>query len=309
MDFSFLRALGYSKDDFQLNAPLAPLTWFKTGGSASCLLQPKDTKRLSELLVHCSYEEIPVFFLGGGSNLLVSDQGFRGLVISTRNLAPETITIDAEKYEHTFSAGLQVNDVVRICCEHNQAGMQDFYGLPGTVGGAAYMNARCYDAEWSQIFVRAKVLLPNGQRRTVYKDNNQWDYKVSPFQSLGGLIEEVTVRLTPGPGSEELLNIGRSRYSDREAKGHFRAPCAGSVFKNNRDFGQPTGKIIDGLGLRGFAMGGAQVSPDHANIIINKGDASARNIYDLIIYIQDKVKNAYGYVLDPEIVFLGDFSK
>ena len=307
MDFSFLRALDYTDQDFWVNAPLAPLTWFKVGGPAACLLQPKNTARLPELLVHCSYEEIPIFFLGDGSNLLVSDSGFPGLVISTRSLAPQEVTINSEKYEHTFSAGSLVNDVVRVCCEHNHAGLQDFYGLPGTVGGAAFMNARCYEAEWSQIFVRAKVLLPNGQVRTVHKDSSQWDYKVSPFQGLGCLIEEVTVRLSEGPGSKELMNIARARYSDREAKGHFRAPCAGSMFKNNREFGQPSGKIIDSLGLRGFAVGGARVSPDHANIIINGGDATAKNIYDLTMHVQQKVKDAYGYHLEPEVVFLGNF--
>lgn len=308
MDFSFLQTFGFAADEITLSASLAERTWFKTGGVAECLLEPKKSIRLPELLAYCHDNEIPVFFLGDGSNLLVSDHGFPGLMISLKSLVPSSFCIDSRSYEHTLPAGMLVGDVVPLFCQRNQMGLQDFFGLPGTVGGAAFMNARCYDAEWSQIFLRASVILPNGERKIVEKDSSDWGYKRSPFQTPGLLIESVTVHLNEGPGASQLEEIAQARFHDREKKGHFKAPCAGSTFKNNREFGQPSGKIIDSLGLRGYRIGGAQVSPHHANILINAGNAQAQHIYDLAMHIQQKVKEAYGYYLEPEVVFLGKFA-
>lgn len=307
MDFEFLKQIGYTDHEIVFNAPLAERTWFKTGGSAACLLQPKQAQSLPQVLAECHVRQIPVFFLGDGSNLLVSDHGFNGLVIATRSVVPQTFSIHTEQREHELPSGLLVSDMVQIFCRHNQAGVQDFFGMPGTIGGATFMNARCYETEWSHVFVRAKVILPDGRLRIIEKNDADWTYKQSPFQNLGGLIESVTIRLSDGPSGEELWRVAQDRYQDREQKGHFVAPCAGSTFKNNRAFGQPSGKIIDSLGLRGHRIGGAQVSPHHANILINTGDALSQHIYDLAMHVQHQVKTAYGYELEPEVVFLGKF--
>ncbi|MCQ2604889.1 MAG: UDP-N-acetylmuramate dehydrogenase, partial [Spirochaetia bacterium] len=176
-------------------------------------------------------------------------------------------------------------------------------GLPGTVGGALYMNARCYGQSISDVLAETYYLDRAGKYACLRTSSSDFDYKISPFQKNGGIILEAVFSLETG--NSEVIKIEMEKYrKDRIGKGHFEYPCAGSVFKNDRNFGEPTGKIIDSLGLRGYSIGGAKVSEHHANIIVNAGNATAADIKALVSYVADRVHEAYGYTLEREIIYV-----
>lgn len=250
-------------------------------------------------------EGIPVFIVGGGANLLVSDKGIRGAVIDTNGLAeawPSGLSM-------VVQAGIRIDRLAEEYLARGMEGMENFYGMPGTLGGALFMNARCYEKDISEI-VEGFTLLDVGDRLEYFvNDASLWAYKSSPFQKGGRYAGRyiVSVRLKVSPGKPEALaSIMRARRMDRVAKGHYRFPSAGSMFRNNRNFGKPTGVIIDSLGLRGMRMGDAQIAPWHGNIFINRGTASASDMLRLIALAQERVKSAYGFQLEPEVLFVGE---
>jgi UDP-N-acetylmuramate dehydrogenase len=181
--------------------------------------------------------------------------------------------------------------------------------MPGTVGGALWMNARCYGKETGDIAAEAEILDTSGVDgaiRRVPCNKEDFSYKKSPFQGRNALILSVLFRTRSRPAPEILAEMASYR-ADRERKGHYRFPSAGSAFKNNRAFGAPTGKIIDGLGLRGLRSGGAQVAPWHGNLIINTGNASSQDIRALMDEVAARVLAAKGFALESEIILAGDW--
>jgi UDP-N-acetylmuramate dehydrogenase len=168
------------------------------------------------------------------------------------------------------------------------------------------MNARCYERSVSDILIEAEILDETRRRVRLPRARGDFAYKKSPFQNRDILILSGTFALEPRSG-EDIRQEAADHRRDREAKGHYRFPSAGSVFKNNRNFGKPAGKIIDELGLRGLRIGGAQVAPWHGNIIINTGDARAADIRSLVYEVAARVKAARGFNLEPEIIFAGDW--
>jgi UDP-N-acetylmuramate dehydrogenase len=306
ISWQFLYDIGISTDSISFDAPFGTLTWFKTGGTAKALLRLTNTSLIPAILQGCHQRNIPVFFWGDGSNLLVSDSGFDGLVIDTKTLLPQ-LDYNIDTGLCRLSSGLLVKDVVMLICDQGLQGLEYFYGLPGTVGGAVFMNARCYDHEWSDIFVRASIIYHTGQSSIITYDAKNWSYKKSPFQEANALIEWVEVQLIPGADKSKLRDTALICYQDRESKGHFRAPCAGSFFKNNRSFGHPTGKLIENMGLKGYSFGGAQVAPWHGNILINANQATATDIYQLCHIIQERAQAHYQHQFEPEVIFLGNF--
>jgi UDP-N-acetylmuramate dehydrogenase len=194
--------------------------------------------------------------------------------------------------------------------------------MPGSIGGALWMNARCYGKSVSDVLVETEILdfspgpkhaaRRNGgtdsapERRLIPFNAADFGYKKSPFQGRDVLILSGRFEFRPRPEAEIRREM-EERRRDREEKGHYRYPSAGSVFKNNREFGKPTGKIIDELGLRGLASGGSQVAPFHGNIIINKGNATSSDIRSLIDEVAARVRAATGFILEPEILFAGDW--
>jgi UDP-N-acetylmuramate dehydrogenase len=189
-------------------------------------------------------------------------------------------------------------------------GFADFYGMPGELGGSLFMNARCYEAEMSELVSEIRYLDATGGLAILGKEEGDWGYKRSPFQAggraSGGLILGASFELAPAD-RPSLASRMAERRRDREAKGHYRLPSAGSVFKNDRAFGRPTGKILDELGLRGKRIGDALVSPWHANIFVNAGRARASDMRRLIDLARDEARRGFGFELEPEVVFVGDF--
>jgi UDP-N-acetylmuramate dehydrogenase len=284
--------------------PLAAHCTFRIGGPADILARPRDAAGLRRLLAWARGESVPVFILGGGANLLVSDKGIRGLVVDMGGLS----SCQVRAVDHTMEAGagLAVSDAAEFAAGAGLGGLDFIYAMPGSVGGAVYMNARCYGSEIGDVLESVDYLDSQLEPHTMVPERASFQYKDTPFQKNPWIITAARFRLAPADPAA-LLERMASLKADREAKGHFAAPCAGSVFKNNHAFGQPSGKIIDSLGLRGLRVGGAQVSPGHANIFINACGASAADMKALIDQVHDRVLAELGYDLEPEVVLAGDW--
>jgi UDP-N-acetylmuramate dehydrogenase len=179
--------------------------------------------------------------------------------------------------------------------------------MPGTVGGAVWMNARCYSRSVSDVLAEVEVAAADGSLRLQLPRPEQFDYKISPFQTMDALILRASFRLQKGE-PRTIRAAMQANRADREAKGHFLWPCAGSVWKNDRSFGEPTGRILDSLGCKGLRVGDAAVSDRHANIVVNLGQATAAQVLELMRIVEARVFENRGYRLEREVLTVGDFS-
>lgn len=281
---------------------MAGHTTFRVGGPADLFARPASARDVATLLRWAAEAAVPWFTLGGGSNILVADRGVRGLVIDTTALGG--CTVEGERV--TAGAGAPISEVAACAAEAGLEGLDFIYAMPGSTGGAVWMNARCYGGEIVDALERVELVEPDGSRGSYEPRSEDFGYKRSPFMNRPAIMTSVSFRLRPGK-PESLWQSMREHEADRRAKGHFAAPCAGSVFKNNRAFGNPSGVIIDSLGLRGFAIGGAKVSDLHANIIVNTGSATAAEIRAVIEYVQAQVKDRLGHELEREVLYVGDW--
>jgi UDP-N-acetylmuramate dehydrogenase len=284
--------------------PLSRHTTFRIGGPADLFLTPETPEDLQAVLIRLNRLKIPFFIFGGGANILVSDSGVRGAAVCLSRMRGMVFHRDSVE----ITAGHDISEAARETAARGLSGLHVFAGMPGSTGGAVWMNARCYDGEIAPLLMWADTYSPEGQAERYIMNPDHWRYKHSPFQNSGKVIARACFRLeTRDPGNllEETDRIRR----DREDKGHYRAPCAGSLFKNNRDFGEPSGKIIDKAGLRGLRVGDAAVSDWHANIFINRGNASARDMRTLIETVKERVRLETGFILEPEVVFAGDWEE
>ncbi len=291
--------------------PMKYHTTFRIGGPADLYIVPRSLKALTHTLVALKATHIHIFLLGGGANILVSDRGIRGAVIDTKLIA--AIQPAGAKGPATLlraECGAQMSTVCEEALARGLSGLENFYGMPGSVGGAVYMNARCYEEDISSRIESIEYIDARGDLHSAHASSLSWTYKRSPFMSGGSLagctVGAATFLLTP----DDQLKIAarmRERLTDRMRKHHFDAPSAGSMFKNNREFGKPTGKILHQLGLRGYRIGDAAISRWHANIFINLGNASAKDMRALIQHAQALALAATGYRLEPEVLFVGEF--
>jgi len=305
------------RDIIQKNVKISSFTSFKIGGNADIYIAPSSLEELKAALAFIQEEHIPAILLGGGSNLLIPDEGIRGAVIHTSRLNKILLVESTGKLFVQVEAGALMQDLTEFCAEHGLTGLEDFAGLPGTVGGAVFMNARCYEKSISDVLVSVSALYFSEKGYILQEYNcrkKDWSYKQSPFQPSNKRYaaidgnRSVIVSATFGVEQGDAILIRKimeSRIADRTAKGHFKLPSAGSVFKNNHTFGKPSGQLIDEAGLRGLRIGDAQVAPWHGNFIVNAGSATAREVAELIAAIQKRVKDKTGFELEPEIIFAG----
>lgn len=299
--------------------PLAPRTTMQVGGPAAALAVPADGASAAYAAACACRAGLPLFILGGGSNIIVRDEGLDALVISLERL-------DGISYADgllTAGAGAKFDAITAFCASHCLKGLSSFAGLPGTAGGAAFMNARCYGVSAGDLIQSVSYVDLDGlseEKRDftdftlanfvkVYHNvQGTWAYKESPFQTFRSLILDVTFcveALAQDAAGERLIRTENEGYvADRQSRGHFRAPSAGSVFKNDRRFGKPSGQLIDEAGLKGLAVGGAQIAPWHGNFIINTGSARAGDIRALVERAQAAVRERTGFVLEPEVIFV-----
>jgi UDP-N-acetylmuramate dehydrogenase len=292
--------------DYRFDEPMSGHTSFKAGGPADLWLRPRGAlfPRFAELLFRRAEERgFPVFVLGGGANVLVSDRGIRGIVLDTGGWAG----VREEKGALYVKSGTSVRDMTEFSAGRNLSGLEFLAGMPGTLGGALWMNARCYEKSLSDILIETEVLEPGeGAVRRIGRGPGDFGYKKSPFQNRRTLILGAVLAAAEGDG-RKIREEMEEHLRDRERKGHYRCPSAGSVFKNDRSFGKPAGQIIDELGLRGLRLGNAQVAPWHGNIIINLGGARAADIRSLTELVAARVKAGKGIALEREILFAGDW--
>ena len=292
--------------DIRYDEPMCDHTTFKVGGSADCLIRPYGENFSSfctSLFKRVKEAQIPIFILGGGADIVVSDNGIRGIVLDTG--AYRGVALSQEGL--IVKSGTTMDEAAESVAGFGLSGLEFLAGMPGTIGGAVYMNARCFGVEISDVLAWTEILNfaePAVKKITANKED--FGYKRSPFQEKDNLILRACFKLNPGD-KDSINNKMNTNKKERQDKGHYLFPCAGSAFKNNRDFGKPSGLIIDELGLKGFSIGGAQIAPFHGNFIINTGNASAKDIRALIDEVSAKVKTATGFILEPEILFVGEW--
>jgi UDP-N-acetylmuramate dehydrogenase len=311
--------------------PMYRHTTFKAGGPADLWVRPgRDIfpEYAAALLKAAGGAEVPVFILGAGANILVSDRGIRGITLDTaswRGIGKREDRGTPQEARAGFSvrvcSGTSVDGLVDRLMIRGLSGLEFLAGMPGLVGGALWMNARCYGKSVSDVLLETEIIDYNYSynyrkpENTPEALNRIWvpfsagdfGYKKSPFQNRKALILSARFAVSFRNASEIRKEVMEHRR-DREEKGHYRYPSAGSAFKNNRAFGAPTGKIIDDLGLRGLRSGGAQVAPWHGNIFINTGHASAADIRSLMDEVRRRVKEEKGFDLESEVIFAGDWS-
>ncbi len=283
---------------------LAEYTTFRLGGEAEFFVEVRSDEELLQWYTFIRERELPFLVLGGGANLLIHDRGVEGVTLFLGGLNRIERKKEGGQEFLIAEAGASVKDCSERASEWGLGGLDFIYGMPGTIGGAVYMNARCYGSEISDIFAWADYLTPEGRGERLSFDRSDWEYKKSPFQRSGSIITRVALRLS-AKDPIQIRQTMEKNLRDREAKGHFLFPCGGSFFKNNRDFGEPSGVLIDRCGWRGSRLGGAGVLKEHANFLINLNKARAIEVDELATKIEKDVKNRFGFELEREVQLIG----
>ena len=307
--------LKVAKIPFSENEPLAPKSTFRIGGNARLFITPQNSEQFESALSAVRNADIPFFIIGGASNLVFPDGTYQGAIISTQALKEIYYSSDETTEDGsllvTCQTGTPIAAFVDFCTKKNLTGAEQFAGLPGSVGGALYMNARCSERSISDIFYSADYFEFQGKNplhKTISFNPSDWDYKKSPFQNKEEpkFITSATFRLKAASAQEQKRIVAdcKKYIAERVAKGHFKYPSAGSVFKNNHAFGAPSGKLIDQCGLKGLKIGGAQIAPFHGNFIINTGNATSSDVKALVQRAKDAVKEKFGFNLECEIIFV-----
>lgn len=279
------------------NEPMKGHTTFRIGGNADVLVIPESVEQLKAILDFGKTKSIPVTIIGNGSDLLVSDEGIRGIVIKTMGMSE--ITSDGNVI--TAGAGALLSKTASYALSLGLTGMEFAHGIPGTVGGGVYMNAGAYGGELKDIIVKTTYLDVDGQVKTC--TDHEFGYRKSIYSRCNDrIVLSATFQLQPGDKTAieaRMTELAQARRS----KQPIEMPSAGSVFK--RPEGYFAGKLVEDCGLRGFAIGGAQVSEKHCGFIVNKGGATAKDVLDLIEHIQNEVYNKFSVKLETEVKYIG----
>ncbi len=298
-DLQIIRDLsGVHGFDYIENEPLKKHTTFKIGGNAQMFVSVYNTDQLAAVLKAVKQNNIPLFIIGKGSNLLISDSGMQGVVLSL-----EGDFKDISIKENTITAGAGVN-LAKLCTyalSHSLSGLEFAYGIPGSVGGAAFMNAGAYDGEMKDVMVSVTHITPDGVVETLPADKLDLSYRHSVYKTNNNIILYVTVELKKADADDIKAKMD-DFMNRRKTKQPLEYPSAGSVFK--RPVGNFAGTLIEKCGLKGKTIGGAQVSQKHAGFIINVGDATCEDVLNLIRFVQDTVKTETGYILEREIIHI-----
>jgi len=288
------------EENIHMHEPMAGHTTFRIGGPADCFIQLESEEQLKKVQHYLSLVEEPYFILGNGSNLLVSDKGYRGVILQIGSKMSE---IRVEGCTITAQAGALLSQVTKTACEHALTGLEFASGIPGTVGGGVVMNAGAYGGEMSQVVTLVKVVSREGETLTLDNGTMEFAYRYSTIKDHPFTVTEVTFQLSPGD-REQISAKMEELAAKRREKQPLDYPSAGSAFK--RPEGYYAGQLIMDSGMRGFQIGGAKVSDKHCGFIINTGKASQQDVSDVIAEIRARVKERFNVELEPEVVFLGD---
>ena len=289
----------YLEDEIMINEDMKNHIYFKVGGPADIFLTPKSIEQLSETVKICKQNNIPYLIIGNGSNLLVKDGGIRGVVIALTKLDKLQSKGNFIKAE----AGVLLKDVSDRAVENSLTGFEFASGIPGSVGGAVFMNAGAYDGEIKNVILEAEVLDEEGNVIVLNRDELELGYRTSRVMKDNLVVLSAIFQLEIGE-KEAIQSRVDELTAKREEKQPLEYPSAGSTFK--RPEGYFAGKLIQDAGLKGYSVGGAAVSEKHSGFVINKGGATAKDILELIKYIQDEVYKQFGVELHTEVRILGE---
>ena len=283
-----------------MEEPMKKHTTFRVGGPADVLVQPDETA-LAAILALCRQYHVSYSFIGNGSNLLVGDKGIRGVVIE---MTDPMGNIEVDGTQITAQAGAMLSKIANTAASNGLGGMEFAAGIPGSVGGAVVMNAGAYGGEMKDIIERVYVLDENGAQLELDRDALDLGYRHSCIPDKKYIVTKVVLELVPRDEAE-IRSEMKELNEKRAEKQPLQYPSAGSTFK--RPEGYFAGKLIMDAGLRGYQVGGAQVSEKHCGFVINKGDATAADICQLMRDVADKVQAQFGVVLEPEVKMIGEF--
>ncbi len=298
---------GLNIPNLQTNVLLAPFTTYQIGGPADYFVIVANKQELVQAVVQARKNNIPYFILGTGANILFGDKGFRGLVIKNE---ADNIRIDGNSV--TAESGATVADLIKLTAQHGLSGLEHFVGIPSTVGGAVWQNLHFLAPDrQSTLFIESilesgEILDEENNIHVVAKDFFKFGYDYSILHDRDLLVTEATFNLVSKPESEiraqAEINLA---WRNEKQPSVIDFPSCGSVFKKIADIG--AGRLIDQVGLKGFRIGGAEISQHHANFIVNVGGATASDILSIIKKVQETVKEKLGYELETEISFIGEF--
>ena len=291
---------GCTQRPLLLAEPMTKHTSFHIGGPAELMAQPQSEAELQSLLLKAAEAAVPVTLVGNGSNLLVRDKGIRGLVIKLGSMLRD---IKVSGNVLTFGSGVSLAQASKKAAELGLSGMEFAVGIPGSIGGAVYMNAGAYDGEMSKVVKSVRVMNAAGEVSELSAGELDFGYRHSALQGSGKIVTSVTVELAAG--DKQAIAEKMADFSNRRiTKQPLELPSAGSMFK--RPPGYFAGTLIDQTGLKGYTVGGAQVSTKHAGFVVNIGGATAADVLQLISDVQAKVFAAHGVHLEPEVLVLGE---
>ena len=298
MEFYKLLGEFYNEEDITVDSPMSEHIYFRVGGPADILVTPVNEEQVVNTLKLCREYNVPYFILGNGSNILVKDGGISGVVIKFNKL--KKITTEGNCV--TAQSGALLKDVSKAALENNLRGFEFACGIPGSIGGAVFMNAGAYDGEMAHVIKSARVIDENCNIKNLTKEELELGYRSSIVMKKGYVVIEATVELESG----EYASI-KDKIDDltnrRESKQPLEYPSAGSTFK--RPEGYFAGKLIQDSGLKGFSIGGAAVSEKHSGFVINKGGATAKDVLDVIAHVQKTVKENFDVELHTEVRIIG----
>ena len=296
----WIRKLG-EQVEILVAEPMKNHTTFRIGGPADALALPKTPEEVAEVVRFCHEHAQSYYVLGNGSNLLVSDEGYRGLVLQLyRNF--NDIQVNGETI--TVQSGAMLAAVARTAYQTGLTGLEFASGIPGTIGGAVVMNAGAYGGEMKNVLKEVTVLTKEGEVLVIPAKALELGYRTSVIPKNGWIVLGAVLQLKKGD-QEQILARMEELKEQRITKQPLDLPSAGSTFK--RPEGYFAGKLIMDAGLRGFTVGGAQVSEKHCGFVVNRGDATAADVWELICEVKRRVKEMTGVELEPEVKLLGDF--
>lgn len=287
------------EENICLQEPMAGHTTFRIGGPADCLVELESEEQLIRVQNYLNKIELPYFILGNGSNLLVSDEGYRGVVL---RIGPGMNRISVNGCELTAEAGATMAQVARAAMEHGLTGLEFASGIPGTVGGGVVMNAGAYDGEMSQVVKQVRVVSHTGESMELDNETMEFGYRKSSIREYCFIVTKVVFQLQTGE-REQIKAKMEELAARRREKQPLEYPSAGSTFK--RPCGHFAGKLIMDAGLRGYQCGGAKVSEKHCGFVVNAGGATAKDVRRLIQDVQEIIQDKFNVNLETEVLFLG----
>ncbi len=298
-DIQIIKDIAIKYDiSFLENEPLSRHTSFKIGGEAELFLNVDNIEQLKAVMKACDDNYIPLFVLGKGSNLLISDDGMKGVVLT---LDGDFKDISIEENKVTCGAGVNLAKLCTFALSKSLSGLEFAYGIPGSVGGAAYMNAGAYGGEMKDVITSVTHITKDGEVKTLLASQLDLSYRHSVYKDTDDIILFVTFELSVD-NAEDIKARMDDFMTRRKTKQPLEFPSAGSVFK--RPEGNYAGTLIEKCGLKGKTIGGAQVSEKHAGFIINIGGATCDDVLELVKFVQDTVKKETGYFLEREIIHI-----